>query len=183
MRLGFYELEKPESTTTTTTTSSTTDTSSSTLVKNVKLTGKINILEPTTTTTTNTEATSSTEAFSNDTAIEDVVTEYEVEAELEDDNASSSIQKRETSEEMKLGFDDIDLMYEMCRFGKAIEPDSTSVWCAIFSQEDLEVAYYHIVFCFDADQKFEKTDFRLWNTTNCWSIGTKMVMLSASTPK
>ena len=38
-----------------------------------------------------------------------------------------------------LSFDDVNLMYDMCRFEKAWDPHLTSVWCAAFDEEDLKV--------------------------------------------
>lgn len=34
---------------------------------------------------------------------------------------------------------DIDMMYSMCSFDKAWRPKDLSPWCAVFSQQDLEV--------------------------------------------
>ena len=38
-----------------------------------------------------------------------------------------------------LSFEDINLMYDMCRFEKAWDPHLTSVWCAPFDEQDLKV--------------------------------------------
>ena len=34
---------------------------------------------------------------------------------------------------------DIDLIYSMCSFDKAWRPKDLSPWCAVFSEEDLQV--------------------------------------------
>ena len=38
-----------------------------------------------------------------------------------------------------LSFRDLRVIYDLCRFGKAIFPEKESVWCEAFSIEDLKV--------------------------------------------
>eukprot|EP00095_Tigriopus_kingsejongensis_P006235 maker-scaffold301_size216225-snap-gene-1.25 protein:Tk06235 transcript:maker-scaffold301_size216225-snap-gene-1.25-mRNA-1 annotation:"hypothetical protein DAPPUDRAFT_301637" len=40
-------------------------------------------------------------------------------------------------------FDDVYVMYDLCRYERAFNPDDVSVWCAVFHQEDLEVLEYY----------------------------------------
>lgn len=38
-----------------------------------------------------------------------------------------------------LSFEDVQLMYDLCRYEKAFYPQSVSIWCSPFQQRDLEV--------------------------------------------
>ena len=51
--------------------------------------------------------------------------------------------KRETADLEMLAFDDMLLMYDMCRFEKSWNPSQVSVWCAAFTTEDLKVMEYY----------------------------------------
>ena len=71
---------------------------------------------------------------------------YEVPEEQTDDNleiyneteTNSTREKRETSSEL-LSFDDVVLIFDMCRYEKAWNPTEISPWCAAFKEEDLKV--------------------------------------------
>ena len=71
---------------------------------------------------------------------------YEVPEEQTDDNLemnnetenNSTREKRETSSEL-LSFDDVVLIFDMCRYEKAWNPTEISPWCAAFKEEDLKV--------------------------------------------
>ena len=39
----------------------------------------------------------------------------------------------------ELTFEDVVLMYDMCRYEAAWQPHLVSVWCAVFDDSDLEV--------------------------------------------
>ena len=59
------------------------------------------------------------------------------ETESEASNMTTSRRKRDVSEQ--LSFEDVVLMYDMCRYEKAWYPEKISPWCAAFSKEDLKV--------------------------------------------
>ena len=61
----------------------------------------------------------------------------ETETESETSNMTTSRRKRDVSEQ--LSFEDVVLMYDMCRYEKAWYPEKISPWCAAFSKEDLKV--------------------------------------------
>ena len=71
---------------------------------------------------------------------------YEVPEEQTDDNLemnnetenNSTREKRETSSEL-LTFDDVVLIFDICRYEKAWNPTEISPWCAAFKEEDLKV--------------------------------------------
>ena len=78
--------------------------------------------------------------------IEEIEAIYEVPEEQTDDNleiyneteTNSTREKRETSSEL-LTFDDVVLIFDMCRYEKAWNPTEISPWCAAFKEEDLKV--------------------------------------------
>jgi hypothetical protein len=45
----------------------------------------------------------------------------------------------------ELTFEDIVLMFDMCRFDAAWDPHSTSVWCAAFDDSDLQVTKFYLL--------------------------------------
>ena len=81
--------------------------------------------------------------------IEEIEAIYEVPEEQTDDNleiyneteTNSTREKRETSSEL-LTFDDVVLIFDMCRYEKAWNPTEISPWCAAFKEEDLKVCYF-----------------------------------------
>ena len=88
--------------------------------------------------------------------IEEIEAIYEVPEEQTDDNleiyneteTNSTREKRETSSEL-LSFDDVVLIFDMCRYEKAWNPTEISPWCAAFKEEDLKVwkllFFFHMV--------------------------------------
>jgi len=82
--------------------------------------------------------------------IEEIEAIYEVPEEQTDDNleiyneteTNSTREKRETSSEL-LSFDDVVLIFDMCRYEKAWNPTEISPWCAAFKEEDLKVLEYY----------------------------------------
>ena len=78
--------------------------------------------------------------------IEEIEAIYEVPEEQTDDNleiyneteTNTTREKRETSLEL-LSFDDVVLIFDMCRYEKAWNPTEISPWCAAFKEEDLKV--------------------------------------------
>lgn len=44
--------------------------------------------------------------------------------------------------EQRLSFEDVHLMFAMCRFENAIHPDKTSPWCSVFCRDEVEVMEY-----------------------------------------
>ena len=59
---------------------------------------------------------------------------------------NKTIEKRDANENEgqildELHFDDVMLMYDLCRYERARNPNSISVWCAVFDQEDLMVRH------------------------------------------
>lgn len=58
------------------------------------------------------------------------------ETEMEKDDVSGQIVDR-------LEFDDVYIMYDLCRFEQAKTPADVSVWCAAFDSEDLQVMEYY----------------------------------------
>lgn len=43
----------------------------------------------------------------------------------------------------EIGFEDLVLMYDLCRYERAFWPRKVSTWCAVFDKEGLEVLEYY----------------------------------------
>ena len=66
---------------------------------------------------------------------------------MNDTVANKTVEKRDTSGQVLdlLQFDDAYLIYDICRYERARNPDDVSVWCAVFEEEDLMVKYSTLV--------------------------------------
>ena len=58
---------------------------------------------------------------------------------------NKTVEKREAAGQVMehLEFTDMLIMYNLCRYEQAREPSMTSVWCAVFEEEDLKVMEYY----------------------------------------
>ena len=82
---------------------------------------------------------------------EEVEAEAEAEAEVEPEESETNstevpnLEKRDVSGQIadSLGFEDIFIMYDLCRYEQARTPEETSPWCAVFDSEDLKILEYY----------------------------------------
>ena len=82
-----------------------------------------------------------------ESSAEPELTEYEDSIENGTEiNANKTLEKREVADGQvldELSFEDVILIYDLCRYEHAREPEKVSVWCAAFNQDDLEVFEYY----------------------------------------
>ena len=51
----------------------------------------------------------------------------------------------ESEEDNQLSFEDMKLVYDMCRYEAAWHPQNISYWCAAFNDDDLKVLLFFII--------------------------------------
>ena len=53
---------------------------------------------------------------------------------------TEDISTEENVDQLKsINFQDFKLMYDLCRYEQVLNPELTSVWCAVFQKEDFQV--------------------------------------------
>ena len=74
--------------------------------------------------------------------------DLEIELDESEENSTevpASLEKRDVSSQIvdRLEFDDVYIMYDLCRHEQARSPAEISVWCAAFNSDDLKVMEYY----------------------------------------
>lgn len=62
------------------------------------------------------------------------------------ETTNKTVEKREAADGQvldELTFEDALLMFDLCRYEQSRNPEETSVWCAAFTDEDLQIMEYH----------------------------------------
>ena len=83
--------------------------------------------------------------FYNEEEVEKPLNEdLEIDMDETEDN-STEVEKRDVSSQIvdRLEFDDVYIMYDLCRHEQSKSPADISVWCAAFNSDDLKVMEYY----------------------------------------